>query len=264
MVSESDLRIPCEITMKKIINFISYNIQNAGLDGAIVSISGGIDSALTLALVVKAIGPEKVTALTMPERDVTPECDIMDVMQHCEALGVTCNTVDITAILHVIQQTLPLYEPDNKITSGNIRSRLRMIIAYHYANSQRRMVIGTSNRTELLSGFFTKYGDGGVDLMPLADLLKTHIRQLAQYLDIPENIINKPPSPGFYPGQTDEDELGIDYLTLDLIIHSWDKGKTNEEIAKDLNIDIREIERIENKIKMNEHKRRLPLILRLS
>ncbi len=263
MVSVKDLEINCKKIEYKIKNFIAKNIEKSGLDGAVVAVSGGIDSAVTLDLTVKALGANRVTVVTMPERDVTPERDIMDVMQHCERLGVTCNTVDITPILHVMRDTLPQYDVTDRITAGNVKPRVRMTVAYYYANMQSRMVMGTSNKTELLTGFFTKYGDGGVDLMPLADLYKTQLRQLARYLKIPENIIEKPPSPGFYLGHTDEAELGIDYTTLDLILYSWERGSDASTIAKDLGASRGLVESVIRRVKANEHKRRLPLILRL-
>jgi NAD+ synthase len=263
MVSVKDLEINCKKIEYKVKDFIAENIEKSGLGGAVVAVSGGIDSAVTLELTVKTLGVERVTAVTMPERDVTPERDIIDVMQHCERLGVTCNTVDITPILHVMRDTLPRYDVTDRIISGNIRPRVRMTVAYYFANQQRRMVMGTSNKTELLIGFFTKYGDGGVDLMPLADLYKTQLRQLARHLNIPENIIKKPPSPGFYPGHTDEDELGIDYTTLDLILYSWEKDSDASKIARDLGISQAQVMSVLRRVKANEHKRRLPLILRL-
>ena len=264
MVSLQDININCPEIEPKIIEFIQNNIKKAHLNGAVIAASGGIDSTVTLHLTVKALGPENVTVITMPERDVTPERDIMDVMLHCKQLNLTCNTVDITPILHVIQDNLTEYDPQDRISSGNIRSRMRMVIAYHYANVEHKMVMGTSNKTELLTGFFTKYGDGGVDLMPLADLYKYNIRQLAKYLEIPQNIIDKPPSPGFFKGHTDEKELGCDYNLIDLILYLWEKGYTNNEIAEKLETPIGTVNSIMHRVKANEHKRRLPLILRLS
>jgi NAD+ synthase len=257
------LSINCEKIEPKIIKFIKKSIENMGVKGAVVAASGGIDSAVTLHLTTHALGPENVTVITMPERDVTKERDIMDVRLHCEQLNLTCNTVDITSILHVIQKKLDNYSSNDLISSGNLRSRLRMIIAYHYSNVEKKMVMGTSNKTELLIGFFTKYGDGGVDLMPLADLYKHNIKQLANYLRIPQSIIEKVPSPGLYPGQTDEGDLGCDYDTIDLILYLWDKGYTNKEISEELDKPLHMVRSITNRIKANEHKRRTPLILRL-
>jgi NAD+ synthase len=264
MISLQKLSINCENTTKNVLKFIQNQVHNSGFDGVVVNISGGIDSAVTLHLAVMALGPENVTAITIPERDVTPESDITDVILHCEQLNLTCNTVDITEILRVIRNIMPKYDVTDRITIGNIRSRLRMIIAYHHANTERRLVLGTSNKTELLTGFFTKHGDGGVDLMPLGDLWKYNIKELANYLEIPENIIKKPPSPGFYKGHTDEDELGMSYDNIDLILFGYNKGLTIAEIVEETGIPIDEVKRILRRVKANQHKRRLPLILRLS
>ena len=264
MVSLQDLSVNCAELEPKIIEFIQSNVKKTNLKGAIVAASGGIDSAVTLHLTTKALGPKNVTVINMPERDITPERDIMDVMLHCKMLNLTCNTVDITQILHVMQQNLTNYDPTDRISSGNIRARIRMMVAYHYANMEHKMVMGTSNKTELLTGFYTKYGDGGVDLMPLADLYKYNIKQFAKYLQVPQNIIDKPPSPGFYKGHTDEGELGCTYDNIDLILYLWEKGYTNPEITKELDLPRPTVESIIRRVRANEHKRRLPLILRLS
>ncbi len=264
MISLQKISVDCEKTTQKVIKFIQNQVKKTGLCGVVVNVSGGIDSAVTLHLAVMALGPEKVTVITIPERDVTPESDITDVMLHCKQLNLTCNTVDITEILHVIRDVMPKYDVTDRITTGNICSRLRMIVAYHHANTERRMVLGTSNKTELLTGFFTKHGDGGVDLMPLGDLWKYNIKELAKYLEIPENIIKKPPSPGFYKGHTDEDELGMSYDNIDLILYGYECGFTVEEIANETNIPHDEVQRILRRVKANQHKQRLPLILRLS
>jgi len=264
MVTLNDLAINCFEITPKIRQFILETVKNTGLNGVVVNVSGGIDSAVTVHLAVQALGPERVTAITIPERDVTPRSDITDVILHCKQLNLTCNTVEITPILHVMRDILPGYDITDRITCGNIRSRLRMMIAYYRANIEGKLVIGTSNKTELLTGFFTKHGDGGVDFMPLGDLWKYNIKQLAKYLEIPENIIKKAPSPGFYKGLTDEDELGMSYDNIDLILCSYEKGLTVKEISDDLSIDASEVKRMLNRVKANQHKRANPLILRLS
>ena len=140
MISNTDLRINCPDVEKKIIGFISNNIKQAGLSGAIVAVSGGIDSAVALACSVKALGPKKVTAIHMPEQDVSQKGDVMDVMQHCNRLDVTCNIFDITEILHVMCKNLSFFNSQDKITYGNVKSRIRMVVSYYYANQLKRMV----------------------------------------------------------------------------------------------------------------------------
>ena len=263
MLNIASHRINTEKTTKKLASFISREIKRSGLNGALVAVSGGIDSAVALVLTVRALGPERVRALTLPERDITPARDIADVMSLVSSLGVTCDTVEITHVMSVMRETLPLYDSEDLVAFGNVKARVRMIIAYHYANSLGYMVIGTSNRTEWLTGYFTKYGDGGVDLMPLADLYKNQIRQLAVHLDIPESIIEKAPSGGLWPGQTDEGELGLDYDTLDLILSGMEVGMSEDEIAVELNVDTALVRGAFRRVKANEHKRRIPTVLRL-
>ncbi len=264
MVNLDDLTLNCDEITPRIHEFILHMVEKTGLNGVIVNVSGGIDSAVSVHLAVQALGPERVTAITIPERDVTPERDITDVMLHCKQLNLTCNTVEITSILHVMRDIMPRYDVTDRITCGNIRSRLRMMIAYHHANVEHKLVMGTSNKTELLTGFFTKFGDGGVDFMPLGDLWKYNIKQLARYLEIPENIIKKAPSPGFYEGHTDEEELGMSYDNIDLILYSYERGFTIKEISGDLSISSSEVTRILNRVKANQHKLANPLVLRLS
>ena len=263
MLNLTSHRIDTEKTTAKLVGFIREEVERPGLNGALVSVSGGIDSAVALALTVRALGPERVKALTLPERDITPDHDIADVMSLVRSLDVTCDTVEITPVMSVMREILPLYDPEDLVCFGNVKARVRMVFSYHYANSLGYMVIGTSNRTEYLTGYFTKYGDGGVDLMPLADLYKNQIRQLAVHLDIPESIVEKAPSGGLWPGQTDEGELGIDYDTLDLILSGMDEEMSEKEIAEALKVDLTTVQGVFRRVKANEHKRRLPTVLRL-
>jgi len=154
-------------TITQICLFIKKCVQDSNLKGAIVSLSGGIDSAVALALTVKAIGPQHVTCITMPECDITPEEDLVDVTCLTELFDVTCERLEISSMLHVMRKSLPIPTSESKIIYGNVKARLRMLLTYFFANMENKIVVGTSNKSELLTGFFTKYGDGGVDMLPL-------------------------------------------------------------------------------------------------
>lgn len=264
MISIDALVIDAPSVTGRITEFIAEQIKASGLRGAVVSVSGGVDSAVTLALTVMALGRDQVRSITMPERDITSEDDVKDVIQLAEMFEVTCDSIEITPVIHVMRSLLPLYDPSDRVSTGNIKTRVRMTIAYHYANVLRSMVVGSTNRTEWMTGYFTKYGDGGVDLMPIADLYKTQVRQLASYLGIPRNIIEKTPTAGLWPGQSDEEELGIKYEVLDFILYAWERGMDIVDITNELSVDHSTVEQVLKRVRVNEHKRRLPLILKLS
>jgi NAD+ synthase len=145
-----------------------------------VAISEEIDSALAIAAIVKALGPQKVTEITLPERDITPQADVEDVIYLCEVYGVTCEYLEITPKLHVMRENIPRFDSNNRVAYGNMKALLRMLLTYYFANTRRAMVIGTYNKTGLSLGF-TKYNDGGVDVMPFADLYKCQIRALGRH-----------------------------------------------------------------------------------
>jgi NAD+ synthase len=263
MYNIKSLRLNTLEISRKITEFISEEVRKSGLAGAIIAVSGGIDSALTLSLTAKALGPERVRAVTMPERDITPERDIMDVMRITDLYDVTCDVVEITPTLEALNGALPLYDPSDRLANGNLRPRVRMMVSYHYANTLNRIVIGSSNKTELLTGYFTKYGDGGVDLLPMGDLYKCQVRQLASHMGVPQEIIDKTPTAGLWPGQSDEGEMGASYDDIDLILWGHEKGFSTKEIALGIDADPSLVESILARVERTEHKRRLPLLLRL-
>ncbi|MEM2715772.1 MAG: NAD(+) synthase, partial [Candidatus Thermoplasmatota archaeon] len=152
----------------------------------------------------------------------------------------------------------------DEITLGNIKARLRMIFLYQFANSKNALVCGTSNKTELMIGYFTKYGDGASDILPIGDLYKTQVYQLARYVGIPEEILKKPPTAGLWKGQTDEKELGISYEKLDKILYGLERQKSFEEISKIAEVSIEEVKRIYGMVKKTEHKRKFPVIPKIS
>ncbi|MBS7619227.1 NAD+ synthase [Candidatus Bathyarchaeota archaeon] len=263
MLSPEILSIDCEKVSSKIVRFIRKKIDASGLKGGVISASGGLDSSTLLVLTVKALGKDRVKAVTMPERDVTPKTDITDVMQLSQMIGVTCDLIDITPMINLAASIHPAFSLDN-VSLGNIKARIRMMIAYSYANIYKMMVIGSSNKTELLTGYFTKYGDGAADMLPLADLYKTQVRLLASYLRLSPNILNKTPSARLWSGQTTEEELGLPFEKIDLILTGLKRKMSIEEISSDLNLPESKVFSILERVKRNEHKRRLPLILRLS
>jgi len=263
MLNAKALEIDPVSVEKKFVQFISKQTAEAGSKGAVVSISGGIDSTVTLVLLSKALAPDRISAIAMPERGVTPESDVTDALGVAKLCGVTCDVIDITPVIQAIFSSLPNYEKSDVVSAGNVKARARMIVNYYYANRLGRLVIGTSNKSELLTGYFTKYGDGAADVLPLGDLYKTQLRQLAQYLRIPQHIIEKLPSARLWPGQTTEGELGVKYEVLDLVLYGWEQGMTEELVAKDLDLHVTVVKGVYERIARNAHKRAFPIVLRL-
>ncbi len=202
----------------KIIAFIHHKVQEAGSSGAVIGLSGGIDSALTAYLTVEAIGADKVLGLLLPEKGITPGQDIEDAMEVVRLLGIEHKTIYISKVLNSFSSTIPDFDKNNLLAGGNLKARTRMCILYYHANLMHRMVVGTGNKTELLLGYFTKYGDGGVDIEPIGGLYKTQVRGLSRYIGVPARIIEKTPTAGLWPGQTDEGELGVTYEVADEIL----------------------------------------------
>lgn len=264
MITTAQLAINAAATQAKVAEFIKNALKNAHQDGVVVAVSGGIDSAVALAASTRALGPQRVTAITLPERDITPQADVDDVMRLCEDFGVTCERLEITPMLHVMRENIPGFDQNNRVAYGNMKARLRMLLAYYYANTRHAMVMGTSNKTELYLGYYTKYGDGGVDVMPFADLYKCQIRALGRYLGVPQSITEKPASARLWAGQDTEKDIGLPYDSMDLIVHTHLLGWDPAKIAAETGVEQRSVEGIIARITANEHKRRPPAILRLS
>lgn len=255
------LKINSEITVSRICKFIVKRIDDAKTNGVIIGLSGGIDSSVTAALCVRALGHEKTFGLLMPTQ-TTQQQDIDDAIKIATLLGVKYAIENISPSINGFKQ-FKVFDPKRKIVNGNLAARFRMSLLYYYANLHNWLVIGTGNKSELLVGYFTKFGDGGCDLLPIGDLYKCQVRQLAEYLDIPPEIINKAPSAGLWPGQTDEDELGINYDTLDKILSSLEQLMIPNEISKEFNIPLEVIEKVESMLRKSEHKRIGPMIFKM-
>jgi NAD+ synthase len=203
---------------ENITEFIRSKIQEAGAGGAVIGLSGGIDSTLTAYLAVEALGADKVLGVLLPEKGITTKQDIDDALEVARLLHIEHKKIDISNVLSSYSSTIPDFDKTNLLVNGNLKARTRMCILYYHANLMHRMVVGTGNKTELLLGYFTKYGDGGVDIEPIGCLYKTQVRALSQYMGVPACIIDKPPTAGLWHGQTDEGELGISYEVADQIL----------------------------------------------
>ena len=213
-----------------ILAVLKDTIQSSQASGFVIGLSGGIDSSVSAALCVQTVGPEYVQGIFLPS-DVTPSQDAEDVRLLAEFLEIPVMTIPIGSIIDQYR-SMPGFI-DTPYLAGNLMARTRMTILYYYANQMNRLVCGTSNYTEYLVGYCTKYGDNAADVQPILHLQKTQVWQLARKIGIPERLITKTPSAGLWHNQTDEDELGMTYEVIDTAIKSLEIQewipKTQEE-----------------------------------
>jgi NAD+ synthase len=247
---------------EQIEEFIQKMVKTSKTKGVVVGLSGGIDSSVVTALAVRALGKENVLALILPNKKLDQHYED-DARILANQLGIKVKKISIEDFVVALRNNLEEDMTNNKLVTGNAIARFRMVILYAYSNYLNYLVLGTSNKTEIMVGYITKYGDGGIDFEPCGDLYKTQIRSMAKYLNIPEQIINKAPSAGLWSGQTDEGELGITYDELDLILLAMEKQYTKEQMVKDLGIKLELVEKVEKMIAVSEHKRNMPPVLDL-
>jgi NAD+ synthase len=226
-----------------LVSWLQEYVKQAGADGAVFGMSGGIDSAVVSVLCKKAFN-ENALGLIMP--CFSDKDDELDARFVAEKFGIKYQTVVLDKVYdEFLKAMMPT---DNIMAKANIKPRLRMTVLYYYAAINNYLVVGSENKTELTVGYFTKYGDGGADLWPIGNLVKSQVRELAAFLGIPQKIINKAPTAGLWSGQTDEQEMGITYDELDKYILTGSLNSSEKE-AK--------IKAMHN---CSEHKRRLALI----
>ena len=245
---------------RRIVSFIKRKVEESQAEGAVLGLSGGIDSAVTAYLSVEALGSRRVMALIMPDLRATPDEDVKDAKLVASELCIETKEIDVAPIHKAYMKSLE----SNRLAEGNLRARIRMSLLYYRANLMNRLVMGTGDRSELLLGYFTKYGDGGVDVLPIADLYKTEVRRLGEVLGINRRIVAKRSSPRLWPGHIAESEIGMSYETIDRLFKlRFEEGLEVPAIATKMKQSPAKLEAILAKYEVSEHKRQMPEICKL-
>ncbi len=237
--------------------FIEHQVQAAGADGAVLGLSGGIDSTLTATLAVEALGADRVHGLVLPAT-VSSEKNMSDAEAVAQDLEISYDVIEIEPIIDALVAAFPEAEGDH-VAVGNARARTRAVCNYLVANHENRIVLGTGNRSEAAVGYFTKYGDGAVDCHPIGNLYKQQVRQLARYLGVPDSLADKTATAELWANQTDEEELGIDYDTLDSILATHIDGPLSlAATCRLLEVEPATVELVRELYESSEHKRNAP------
>ncbi len=297
------LNIDLEATKKIIIEFIRNNAIELKRNGAVVGFSGGIDSALVLKFCVEALGSKNILAIMLPERDSNP-ANIKDAIKFAKVLGVKYMIKKLTPILSLIgiyrlyppsfifsrkfieRYTLKKRESisrrtgkdlfianieggeDKELCKGiayyRIKHRIRATILFYYSELNNYLLAGCANKSEWLTGFFVKYGDSIADIMPIIDLYKTQVFEMAEYIGVPDYILGKAPSPDLVPGLNDEDVLGITYEKLDLVLEGLEQGFSKEKITEISGVSDNDVERVLGMINKSEVLRTNPKFLKMN
>lgn len=255
-----DLSINTDLARQILTGFIRSEITRMGFSRALLGLSGGIDSALSCYLAAEALGPENVLAVRMPYRASSPD-SLEHAQQVIDATGVQSMTVEITEMVEPLFARFP--DMDN-MRKGNIMARQRMIILYDQSAAFRGLVVGTGNKTEILLGYTTLFGDSANALNPIGDLYKTQMRQLSRAMGIPESLINKAPSADLWAGQTDEDELGFTYAEADQLLYLLVDERYTPQECIEAGFAEPFVRAVAERVRRNHFKRVLPPIAKLS
>jgi len=255
-----DLTINTDVARQILTNFIRSEVTRVGFSRAIINLSGGLDSALSCALAAEALGGENVMALRLPYRTSST-----DSLEHAQLMidkfQVRSETIEITRMVDPLIE----HNPDMSNTrKGNIMARARMIVLYDQSEAFKGLAIGTSNKTEILLGYTTMWGDMASAINPIGDLYKTQIRQLARAMEIPAPIIDKPPSADLWVGQTDEAELGFTYEQVDKLLYLFVDHRFSAQECVEEGFDEKFVQAVINRVRRNQFKRMMPPIAKLS
>ncbi len=259
-MTDTDLTLNTDLAHRILTGFIRSEVTRAGFSRAVVGVSGGVDSSLSCALAAEALGPENVLAVRMPYKTSSPE-SLEHAQMVIERFGVRSATIPITEMV----DALVAYDPEmSRLRKGNIMARARMIVLYDQSEAFGGLVIGTGNKTEILLGYTTLYGDSACALNPIGDLYKTQVRQLARAMGVPEVIIRKPPSADLWAGQTDEDELGFTYEEVDRLLYLLVDQRYSPRECVEAGFDEAFVRAVVERVRRNQFKRILPPIAKLS
>ncbi len=249
---------------RRAVGFVATAVEEAGAEGVVVGVSGGIDSTVAAHIAVRAVGSENVQAYSFPAAANRYE-NMRDAEEVADKLDVGFRSVEIQGLVDRFADTAEvttgrtLEEEERRLMEGNAAARLRMALLYSQASIHDSLVVGTGNRSELLLGYYTKHGDGAADILPIGDLYKTEVRGLARHLGVPDKIVGKPPTAGLWGGQSDESELGLPYEEIDRVLNLYvDRQLPMEDVADEAGVDVEELEDVVEMLEENEHKRTPP------
>lgn len=255
-----DLTINTDLARGILTGFIKSELNRMGFAKAVIGLSGGIDSALSCFLAAEALGPQNVLAVRMPYKSSSQE-SLDHAQMIIDQLGLPCLTIPIT---EMVDPLINLFPEMNSMRKGNIMARERMIVLYDQSAAYNGLVIGTGNKTEILLGYSTLYGDSACALNPLGDLYKTQVRQLSGAMNIPDVIVSKPPTADLWFGQTDEGELGFTYAEVDKLLYLLVDQRYSPQDCVEAGFGLEFVEKVVERIRRNQFKRVLPPIAKLS
>jgi len=256
---DDNLCLDAKLAIGVLEGFIRNEVNKVGFSKAVVALSGGIDSALSLAVAARAMGPGNVLALLMPYRTSSP-ASRNDAEELVEKLGVQSKIIDVS---DMVDAYVNEYELSN-IRKGNVMARARMIALYDHSEEFTGLVVGTSNKTELLLGYGTIYGDMASAINPLGDLYKTQVRQISEAMELPESILNKAPSADLWEGQQDEDEIGFTYRDIDRLLYLLIDERWSASEITSSGIELQFVDQLISRVRRNQFKRRPPIIAKIS